>query len=173
MRYEFAAMNSIGRILDASCGSGYGSQILSMENHDVVGVDQSREAIEWAEKHFPGPKYIVGKIEESPWEGTFETVVCLETIEHVKDPSPLLKALRKACTDKFIASVPNERMYPFVADNFVNDESPHYRHYTPEEFEELLEGHGFKVEARCCQRAKWFPEVIDATDGMFLIYGCS
>lgn len=169
-RYEFAARYASGRILDAACGVGYGSQILSAG--DVTGVDASAEAIKWAIRHFPGPKYILGRIENSPWVGEFDTVVSLETIEHVKDPNPLLRALRKACRGELIASVPNEERYPFVAETFVNDESPHYRHYMPKEFEELLGNNGFKVLERFCQVSKLEPEVVSGTDGKFLVYVC-
>lgn len=172
-RYEFAAKYASGRILDASCGSGYGSQILSVGGKDVTGVDCSAEAIRWANKYFPGPKYICGRIEESPWEGTFDTVVSLETIEHVADPTPLLGVLRKACKGELIASVPNEDSYPFVAENFRNDESPHFRHYRPKEFEGLLEANGFRVTERFSQISKSKPEVRAGTDGMFLIYVCA
>ena len=171
-RYEFAAKYASGRILDASCGSGYGSAILSVGGKEVVGVDVSKQAINWANRFFSGPEYICGGIEDSPWTGTFDTVVCLETIEHIKDPSAVLKALRISCAGEFIASVPNEDNYPFIAANFAGDESPHYRHYRPQEFEELLDAHGFRVTERFCQVSKGKPDVISGTDGMFLIYIC-
>lgn len=172
-RYEFAAKYASGRILDASCGSGYGSQVLSMGAKDVTGVDCSTEAIAWANKYFPGPKYICGRIENSPWDGQFDTVVSLETLEHIQAPGTVLKALRAACRGELIASVPNEDNYKFVASNFAGDESPHFRHYRPQEFEDLLAEHGFKVQERFCQRSKSKPDVRAGTDGMFLIYICS
>jgi 2-polyprenyl-3-methyl-5-hydroxy-6-metoxy-1,4-benzoquinol methylase len=172
-RYEFAANLASGRILDASCGCGYGSQILSRDGKEVVGVDLSPDAVEWAEEYFPGPKYIVGNIEDEPWEGKFQTVVSLETIEHIKDPTKALQAFRRACVGEFIASVPNEENYPFKAENFANDESPHYRHYRPQEFEALLTKHGFSVVERCCQASKSKPEMRMGTDGKFLIYVCT
>ncbi len=171
-RYEFVALNAAGRILDAACGSGYGSQMLSMGEKDVTGVDISSEAIEWAKENFPGPNYILGRIEDAPWEGVFDTIVSLETIEHMKDPSAALKAFRRACVGQFFVSVPNENNYPFKAENFVHDESPHFRHYRPEEFDELLESNGFKVLDRFCQVNKSQPEIEPGTNGMFITYVC-
>jgi hypothetical protein len=128
--------------------------------------------VKWANEFFPGPRYVLGKIEDSPWLGRFDAIVSLETIEHLKDPSKVLKVFRESCAGRFIVSVPNEERYPFVAENFVNDESPHYRHYTPGEFQSLLENHGFTVLEKHCQVSKHKPQVIEGTEGMFLIYVC-
>lgn len=103
-RYGLAKRYASGRVLDAACGCGYGSKILLDSAQLVVGVDESAQAIHWAEEHFQGPYFIQGRIEEEPWTGKFETVVSLETIEHIKDPKEALKALRRACIGTLIAS---------------------------------------------------------------------
>ena len=172
LRYEYAAQMAKGRTLDAACGVGYGSQILSEKVPAVVGVDASHEAIEWAKFYFPGPKYICATIEEEAWDGEYETVVSIETIEHLKDPTKALQAFRRACIGTFIASVPNEERYPFKAEVFANDWSPHFRHYTPAQFEELLESAGFNVIDRATQENKNHPWIKSGTDGMFLVYIC-
>jgi hypothetical protein len=64
-------------------------------------------------------------------------------------------------------------LYPFVAANFANDDSPHFRHYTPKEFEQLLEEAGFAVQMKLCQKSKQEPEVVEGTNGRFLVYVCS
>jgi 2-polyprenyl-3-methyl-5-hydroxy-6-metoxy-1,4-benzoquinol methylase len=168
-RYALAASYVSGRVLDAACGCGYGSFILQKAAPVVVGVDRSAQAIGWAEEHFAGPEYIRGQIEDAPWAGQFDTVVSLETLEHLRDPKPALDAFRASCSGVLVASVPNEERYPFKAENFVRDESPHFRHYRPTEFQELLEASGFKVIERFCQKDK-LGEIHGGTDGMFLIY---
>jgi 2-polyprenyl-3-methyl-5-hydroxy-6-metoxy-1,4-benzoquinol methylase len=172
-RYRFAKQHVTGRVLDAACGCGYGSKILLENAVEAVGVDDSIEAIEWAREFFRGPQFINGKIEEAPWTGKFETIVSLETLEHIKNPEEALKAFRRSCIGTLIASVPNENLYPFKAEVFANDESPHFRHYRPEEFQDLLEWSGFKVVGRFCQVSKQEPEVVKGTDGRYLIYVCS
>jgi 2-polyprenyl-3-methyl-5-hydroxy-6-metoxy-1,4-benzoquinol methylase len=171
-RYLFAKQHVTGRVLDAACGCGYGSKILLENAVEVVGVDYSLEAIGWAREFFRGPHFIRGKIEESPWTGQFETVVSLETLEHLQNPEEALKAFRRSCIGTLIASVPNENLYPFKAEVFANDESPHFRHYRPEEFQDLLEWSGFKVVGRFCQVSKQDPEVVKGTDGRYLVYIC-
>src|SRR5207245_11140383 len=59
--------------------SDLGSKILLEDAELVVGVDANAEAIDWAQKHFRGPQFICGAIEDEPWTGKFETVVSLET----------------------------------------------------------------------------------------------
>jgi 2-polyprenyl-3-methyl-5-hydroxy-6-metoxy-1,4-benzoquinol methylase len=172
-RYLFAKQHVTGRVLDAACGCGYGSKILLENAVEAVGVDDSIEAIEWAREFFRGPQFINGKIEEAPWTGKFETIVSLETLEHLQNPEEALKAFRRSCIGTLIASVPNENLYPFKAEVFANDESPHFRHYRPEEFQDLLEWSGFKVVGRFCQVSKQEPEVVKGTDGRYLIYVCS
>jgi 2-polyprenyl-3-methyl-5-hydroxy-6-metoxy-1,4-benzoquinol methylase len=171
-RYLFAKQHVTGRVLDAACGCGYGSKILLENAVEAVGVDDSIEAIEWAREFFRGPQFINGKIEEAPWTGKFETIVSLETLEHLQNPEEALKAFRRSCIGTLIASVPNENLYPFKAEVFANDESPHFRHYRPEEFQDLLEWSGFKVVGRFCQVSKQDPEVVKGTDGRYLVYIC-
>lgn len=171
-RYRFALKHVTGRTLDAACGCGYGSKILLESASSVVGVDASEEAIAWARNYFSGPQFILGRIERAPWEGSFETIVSLETIEHIREPREALEAFRRACTGKLIASVPNENLYPFKAETFARDDSPHFRHYTPEEFQSLLEDAGFTVTGKFCQRDKRQFEVIPGTEGRFMVFVC-
>jgi 2-polyprenyl-3-methyl-5-hydroxy-6-metoxy-1,4-benzoquinol methylase len=170
-RYRFAKDYVSGRVLDAACGCGYGSKLLLEKASDVVGVDASQEAIDWANEYFSGPSYIKGRIEEAPWTGEFEAVVSLETLEHLPNPEEALKAFRR-CAKRLIASVPNELLYPFDARAFANDSSPHFRHYTPDEFTALLEGAGFKVLERYCQASKHQPEVVPGMAGRFMVFVC-
>jgi len=137
----------------------------------VVGIDASQSAIEWAERYFPGPGYIHGRIENKPWAGRFGTVVTLETLEHLEAPEESLKAFRQACYETLVASVPNEELYPFKAENFAADDYPHIRHYRPAEFEELLESAGFVVKEWYCQKDK-NGDIHKGTDGMFVIAVC-
>jgi SAM-dependent methyltransferase len=170
-RYRFAKDYVSGRVLDAACGCGYGSKLLLEKASSVVGIDASQEAIDWANEHFKGPHFIQGRIEEAPWIGEFETIVSLETLEHIPNPEEALKAFRK-CGKGLIASVPNELLYPFDPASFANDGSPHFRHYTPDEFTELLEGSGFKVLERYCQVSKQEPRVVPGLAGKYMLYVC-
>lgn len=171
-RYEFASKRVQGRVLDAACGVGYGSLLMQAGGTAVVGIDGDERAIQWANHFFYGPRYIHGRIEEKKWLGNFDSVVSLETLEHVQNPSELLKIFRAVCKGNFIASVPNENVHPFRPETYLKDSSPHYRHYTPEQFDDILKENGFEVFKRFSQKDKANPEVVVGTDGMFLVYAC-
>lgn len=163
-RYEFAAQRLRGkRVLDLACGCGYGSWILHEAGNDVTGVDISEEAIEYADRHYKGPAYACQ--DASQTTGTYDALVTFETLEHLDDPGCILRM----DAPLVIASVPNERNYPFRAGKFVNDKYPHKRHYTPEEFDALLDGAGLRVTERFCQPTKQ-GEIEEGTNGLFLIY---
>lgn len=172
-RYEFAASKIPPKssVLDAACGCGYGSWMLHQAKNRVVGVDASKDAIAYAKENYKGPAYINDWLESSPWEGSFKAVVSFETIEHLPNPDDVLEQFRLAANGVFIASVPNEQFYPFRESNFAGEQFPHLRHYTPEDFEALLERTGFEVTERFCQKDK-NGDITPGSDGMFLIYVC-
>jgi SAM-dependent methyltransferase len=163
-RYFFAANRLRGRkVLDLACGCGYGSWILHQAGNEVTGVDIEAEAITYAKRHYEGPTYLNQPGEET--KGEFDALVTFETLEHLANPESVLAVQAPLV----IASVPNEERYPFIKGNFADDKYPHLRHYTPEEFEGLLESAGFKVRERFCQPTK-LGEIVEGTDGLFLIY---
>ena len=89
-RYEFARRFCEGKeVLDAACGCGYGSYLLSAVARAVTGVDVSEEAIEHAREHWANEK-VIFKTHDLETDlatlGTFDTVVSLETIEHLTCP---------------------------------------------------------------------------------------
>ena len=99
-RYTWAA-SSIprgSRVVDFSCGVGYGSRILAVAGNTVSGFDIDAEAIEYAKQHYLWHNTTFSVADgNSPGElGEYDAAVSFETIEHIEDPRPLLKALRAA-----------------------------------------------------------------------------
>ncbi|MCC5912123.1 MAG: class I SAM-dependent methyltransferase [Clostridiaceae bacterium] len=90
VRYEFAKSFCQGRVLDIACGSGYGSEILLKANpkvDELVGIDLSKEAIEYAKEHYAFLEtsyYVDDALNKNLHKtyGTFDTIVSFETIEH-------------------------------------------------------------------------------------------
>jgi predicted RNA methylase len=149
------------KVLDLACGCGYGSWIMHNLGLEVTGADIEPEAISYAEKNYPGPTYRCQSAEET--KGSYDALVTFETLEHLNDPGSLLKAVQ---TPLVIASVPNEERMPFRREKFAGDKYPHKRHYTPDQFEELLKPR--IIEGWYCQKHK-FADVTPGKDGMFLV----
>lgn len=179
-RYKFAVhtiMNGVKdgfipryRILDAACGCGYGTKMMQ-ELGRVVGVDIEDKAIDYAIANYPGSGYLRGNILDKPWVGTFDVITSFETIEHIDDAPKVLSLFRESLDGTLFISTPNEDLYPYSMQAFVNDDYPHLRHYTPAEFDQLLKDADFQVVSRHCQKSKT-GDVVDGVDGMFLIYVC-
>lgn len=142
-RYEFAARTipAGSKVIDFACGVGYGTHVLAEAGHDARGFDRDEEALAYARKHYgaPGAKGadFQGADGNAPGDlAEYDAAVCFETIEHVEDPRPLLKALRQSAP-LLVASVPNEAVFPWQQEN-GDRIAFHFRHYTRAQFEALL-----------------------------------
>jgi SAM-dependent methyltransferase len=98
--YRFAEPYTKGReVLDYGCGSGYGSAAIAAEATRVVGVDVSEEAVEHARANFSAPRLEFAPIEADrplPFpDGSFDTVLSFQVIEHVRDPAAYLSEIRR------------------------------------------------------------------------------
>lgn len=157
-RYHFAArmLKPASRVIDFACGVGYGSAILADAGHFVIGRDNDEEALEYARVNYGHDRGGFLHADANnlaphvPGLGEFDAAVCFEALEHIKDPRPLLKALR-ASAPLLIASVPNESEFPWRGYAF------HFRHYTAAQFEALLDECGWRVK-------EWFGQAGPESD---------
>jgi SAM-dependent methyltransferase len=140
-RYAWAARAARpGRLLDCACGVGYGTEIL-LRNADVtaaLGVDVSPDAIAHANAHFASPRarFVVGDALALTDAEGFDTIVSLETIEHVAEPEALVAHFASLLRPggRLVASVPTT---PSV------DLNPHHLHdFTQASFRALGARHG-------------------------------
>lgn len=150
-RYEWAAkvLPTGARVVDFACGVGYGTRILADAGYSARGYDIDAEAIAYAKENYGAPDSETGAHFEigngnAPGElGEVDAAVCFETIEHIEDPLPLLKALHKSAP-MLLASVPNEAVFPYSPAEGVTIKY-HFRHYLKNEFEALLTECGWHV----------------------------
>lgn len=112
-RYQFAAQHAQGAsILDMACGCGYGTFLLAQQHPDkqVTGVDLDPAAIAYAQQHYQRDnlQFICANAEQFSSKQPFDTIVSLETIEHL--PCPLTLAANQvkllSASGRLIASVP-------------------------------------------------------------------
>jgi 2-polyprenyl-3-methyl-5-hydroxy-6-metoxy-1,4-benzoquinol methylase len=98
-RYRLARALLTGRVLDAGCGTGYGSAMLSAAPQvtEVVGIDRDRETVEQARERYgaPGLRFAVGDLLSPAISalGLFDGIACLEVLEHLSEPEELLRRM--------------------------------------------------------------------------------
>ena len=114
-RYEFFnSFYSGKKILDAACGSGYGSFHISNSGaSSVLGLDISDESISFAKKKYTNPNLEFRKADCSDLRilnQKFDTIVSFETLEHLNDPHLFIKSASEILNPGgfFICSTPNK-----------------------------------------------------------------
>ena len=116
-RYRWAAQAAPGRsVLDAGCGTAYGTRILSEAGaSDVVGIDIAEAVLDAVRPDMPtGVRLDAGDIRELPFgDDRFDLVVCFEVIEHVEDPFSVLDELVRVMAPGGLLAIssPNRGVY--------------------------------------------------------------
>jgi SAM-dependent methyltransferase len=141
-RYRFAARFAEGgRVLDAGCGSGYGTAELA-NAAAVVAMDVSADAMAHARTAFarPGVYFLQGACESLPFaDGSFDLLVAFEVIEHLhRWPEMLTEARRVLRTSGvLLVSTPNKAWY--AESRAAAGPNPyHVREFEYREFEAAL-----------------------------------
>lgn len=84
--------------LDVGCASGYMLSEIGrfFPGAKYYGVDVFDKAINFARKVYPGIRFRVASAEDLPFKaGSFDLVICYETIEHVEDPKATLLEIKR------------------------------------------------------------------------------
>jgi SAM-dependent methyltransferase len=152
-RYHFGAQVVAGQeVLDASCGVGYGIEILSRAGASAVtGVDISAEAIAAAKDRFGefATALEEADLRDLPFkDNSFDVVVSFETIEHVEEPREALAELDRVLRPGgiLVISSPNP-------DGYIGGNEHHVHEFRPAELLEAVGAlranlMGFRQDAR-------------------------
>ena len=145
-RYLFARRFVGGkRVLDAACGEGYGTALLSDSAALVVGVDIDRRTIEHARERYGdrrNARFVEGSVTALPLpNASVDVIVSFETIEHLRtadQPRMIDEFARVLATDGIvIVSSPNRPEYS----NARNYSNPfHFGELDRDELDRLLDG---------------------------------
>lgn len=138
IRYELAGQFVDNKIvLDAACGSGYGSAILAKNARSVLALDIDKQAIAEASEHYrqANLKFEVEDVEKLAGvaDKSMEVVVSFETIEHLKNYQGFLKQIARVLTDGGLAIVSTPNIVRFGQTNLF-----HVKEFTREEFKAAL-----------------------------------
>lgn len=131
--YPLIKRHSKGNLLDVGCGTG-----LFLEFYkNGTGVDINSDCVAFCKQN--GLNAIHMDLDVLPFEnGSFDTIVLDNVLEHIEDPEPILKECHRALSDegRIIALTPGRKGY--------KRDSDHKVYYDLGTLPELLEKNGFK-----------------------------
>lgn len=101
------------RVLDVGCGSGHESVRLALVGAEVVGIDAMPEMVALAAGRAAetgvGERTRFSDAPLSELEGPFDDVLCLNVLDHLEEPAPMLAQLARlvAPSGRVIVSLPH------------------------------------------------------------------
>lgn len=149
-RYSFALdfLKETDVVLDAACGSGYGSDILAGKVGRVIALDSSDHAIQYARENYPKKNIVFEKADLGRETGlpdnSVDVVVSFETLEHVLNQNEMLAEFKRVLKPggKLVISTPDRDI---LSGGLESDNPFHLKELNKEEFLLLL-GKYFTLE---------------------------
>jgi len=145
-RYQLACQYAQSKvILDAGCGSGYGSQILAKAGaKKVYGIDLVADSIDYCQTHHSHPNLIFRKADLTRLDSHFfpdnffDLICTFETIEHIKDYRKAIAEIYRVLKPGglLLISTPNKAVYsPGTSKPFYPF---HYHEFYLEDLKKML-----------------------------------
>jgi len=134
-------------VLDVGCGEGALLAELQKRGKDVTGLEPSAELVRRAGERYPGISVAAGTVEnmaDALGVHTFDTIVMVDVLEHVKDDCAALTTLRTHLQKdgSLVIVVPAYQWLYGKRDKSIG----HYRRYTAATLRSLLEKQGFSIK---------------------------
>ena len=143
-RYAWAAtLVSDKVVLDAACGEGYGSSLLSRTARRVTGIDIDADSVAHASARYATDSlaFECASCLDLPLaDDSVDVVVSFETLEHLAEHDALMIEFRRVLKPEgfLLISSPDRKTY---SDETGYDNPFHVRELYREEFEQLLSQH--------------------------------
>jgi len=163
--------SSAERVLEIGCGAGGTLRWLKQTGlaRQTLGIEYVPEAARKAAE--VADMVRCGDIEATgiPYDGEFDVILCLDVLEHLRDPWGVVRQIRQRLKPggTLIVSVPNARHHSVTLPLLLKGEfryqdagildRTHLRFFTRESARELLEQGGFNITAFKTQGANWHP----------------
>lgn len=141
-------------VLDVGCGVGDNLRYILHEGAFFFGLEYSERTAEIARKVLGGRATVhVGSAKAIPHESnSFDLVLCIEVIEHIDDDGAACREIARVLKPGgvVILSVPYRHWFPFY-----EKAMGHFRHYTRQDVEQLLEPLGLRIERYLPNFPRW------------------
>jgi len=145
---------SSGEVLDVGCGEGIVARSIffDMPAIKLTGVDISEEAIKIFRELNPNSKAYTGSADDLKLfsSNKFDLVMCLETLEHIKDYQKVLSELKRVSKKYILISIPYQPWFSIM--NFLRgknlqkwgDDPDHVNWWTKRKFIKILRKEGLR-----------------------------
>lgn len=149
-RYYFASdrLKNFKKVLDVACADGYGTKILSQSIAIVDGIDRNEEYLRVARTKYNSNNinYKCIDVDNKVITGTYDGIVCFETLEHLKYPKKFLHNLYDILNNKgvMILSIPNSDYE--IIENGKNKDSFHLHVFKYDDIVKMLYEIGFRID---------------------------
>jgi len=142
--YHVAAPFVTGDVLELGCGEGRGVDIITKNANSYLALDKIPEVINTLAEQFPDHKFEQATFPPIDLaDGSYDTVVNFQVIEHIKDDHLFLKEIARLLRPggKAIISTPNIKMT-------LSRNPWHMREYTGDELAEIAGKYFSNVDMR-------------------------
>lgn len=148
----------VGSVLDVGCGSGgVGAGLRRAGASRLTGIEVVAEQAELARAHYD--HVVAAPVEEAlaQLDGPFDTILCLDVLEHLVDPERVLRDLHGVAAPgaRLQVSLPNARHVSLVKDlvfkgtfgytEWGHRDRTHLRWFTRRDIVEAMERTGWAV----------------------------
>jgi SAM-dependent methyltransferase len=157
---------SDGRVLDAACGTGKYFPMVLASDRELLGVDHARALLANAAAKFPQVPTAKHDLQELPYQGEFDGVLCVDAMEFVppEDWPPVLERFHQALRPGgwlylTVELAPDDRVraanqaarrsgLPVVDGEVIWEEPDGYYHHYPNmgQVRSWLAGAGFTIQ---------------------------
>jgi ubiquinone/menaquinone biosynthesis C-methylase UbiE len=145
-RYKFALKKvpDGGVVVDAACGTGYGSEMLAEKAGKVIGLEINDHALQWARTHHQkrNIEYKIANLNEQlPVSSeSCDAVASFETLEHIKDQNNMLSEFKRILKPggQLVISSPDREI---ITDKAHTENKFHIHELSKKELVGLLRSH--------------------------------
>lgn len=135
--YKTVKNLGISKALEVGCGAGFSTEYLAEIFPNMESSEYREDLVKQARERNP----TIRIRQESIYnlrrdDNSFDMVIVLEVLEHLKYPWDALKEVWRVGGRYFLFSVPNEPLWSFV--HICGDDPGHIQHWKKDEFECLI-----------------------------------